>query len=451
MDDQIILKNAETLTRELEWLHRLINERLSLYFQQHTSSGSLQHITPPDLSEDESNYAVFVNEHQLNFAERMVLIMAVCPHVRPELLDGFFARNSTYDKPFTEFGGYLGKSHKGLLPTGETALFLFGGADVKLRLLIQYIFSGDYLFATRNVIYLESVDKNEPKWSSRLMISKEYLDYFTHGNLLKPDFSPDFPARYTETRMEWEDLVLPPATARQVAEIRDWLQHGEAIMGDPQLGKMLKPGYKCLFYGPPGTGKTLTASLLGKVTGRDVYKIDLSLMVSKYIGETEKNMAKVFDQASHQDWILFFDEADALFGNRTEAKSANDRFANQEVAYLLQRIEDFPGVAILASNLKDNIDTAFSRRFQSCIQFPLPGKNEREQLWQQSFSKQYPLSEEVNLAEVAEKYPLSGGLMMNVIRYCTLMTVKNNEKNISPRYLETGIRREMEKEGVLLI
>ncbi|MEL7146866.1 MAG: ATP-binding protein [Bacteroidota bacterium] len=451
MEDKIILRNAETLQKELEWLNQLISERFSLYFQQQVTSGSLQHIRPPDLSNDTSNYARFVNQYNLNFAERMVLVLALCPHVRPDLLDGFFARNSTYDKPFTEFGGYLGKSHKGMLPTGETALFLFGGTDIKLRLLIQYIFSGDFVFARQNVIYLESVDKSEPKWSSRLMISREYLDYFTHGNLIKPDFSPDFPARYTTTQMEWEDLVLPAATARQVNEIRDWLQYGDTIMSDPQLGKMLKPGYKCLFYGPPGTGKTLTASLLGKVTGRDVYKIDLSLMVSKYIGETEKNMAKVFDQAENQNWILFFDEADALFGTRTEAKSANDRFANQEVAYLLQRIEDFPGVAILASNLKDNIDTAFSRRFQSCIQFQLPGRQERQRLWEQSFSADYPPSEEIDLAEVSEKYPLSGGLMMNVIRYCTLMTVKNKEMKISPEYLERGIRREMEKEGVLLI
>lgn len=449
-DNQIILENAKALEQELTWLSELIAARLDRYFNK-ARAGSLQDVKPPDLSADKSNYARFVNEHELSFAERMVLILTLCPHVRPEILDGFFARNSTYDKPFTEFGGYLGKSHKGMLPTGETALFLFGGTDIKLRLLIQYIFSGGYLFGRFNVLFLEAVEKNEPRWSSRLMMSKEYLDYFTHGNLLKPDFSPDFPARYIETKMEWDDLVLPSLTARQVDEIRDWLEHGDAIMKDPQLGKMLKPGYKCLFYGPPGTGKTLTASLLGKITNRDVYKIDLSLMVSKYIGETEKNMAKVFDQAEHQDWILFFDEADALFGARTETKSSNDRFANQEVAYLLQRIEDFPGVVILASNLKDNIDSAFSRRFQSSIHFPMPEKAERKKLWMQSFSEVIPLDESIDLSEVAEKYPLSGGLMMNVIRYCSLMTIKNKEKTISSTYLETGIRREMEKEGVLLI
>ena len=116
----------------------------------------------------------------------------------------------------------------------------------------------------------------------------------------------------------------------------------------------------------------MTACLLGKSTGRDVYKVDLSLVVSKYIGETEKNLARVFDQAQHKGWILFFDEADALFGKRSETKDAHDRYANQEVSFLLQRIETFDGIAILASNLRDNIDEAFARRFESIIYFPMP-------------------------------------------------------------------------------
>lgn len=451
-EQHLLLANAQALKQELIWLQALIQERLNRYFgPSPQTGGSLQQLAPPDLRDDTSNYARFVQQHDLSFAERMVLILTLAPHIQPEVLDGFFARNSTYDKPFTEFGGVIGKVHKGFMPTGETALFLFGGTDIKLRLLIQYIFAGDYLFAKLNVLFLDQLEKSEPRWSGALMLTKEYLDYFTHGNLLKPDFSPDFPARYIETGLDWDDLVLPTKTRRQVDEIRDWLEHGDTIMNDPELGRMLKPGYKCLFYGPPGTGKTLTASLLGKISHRDVYKIDLSLLVSKYIGETEKNLAKVFDMAANQQWILFFDEADALFGSRTETKSSNDRYANQEVAYLLQRIEDFPGVVILASNLKDNIDEAFSRRFQNRIHFPMPGKAERKKLWEQSFSSSTPLDQSIDLTQLAEQYPLSGGLMMNVVRYCTLQTVKNKQKSISREYLDTGLRREMEKEGLLLI
>ena len=143
-------------------------------------------------------------------------------------------------------------------------------------------------------------------------------------------------------------------------------------MNDWGMAPKLRPGYRSLFYGPPGTGKTMTACLLGKSTGRDVYKVDLSLVVSKYIGETEKNLARVFDQAQHKGWILFFDEADALFGKRSETRDAHDRYANQEVSFLLQRIETFDGIAILASNQRENLDDAFTRRFESIIYFPMP-------------------------------------------------------------------------------
>ncbi len=140
----------------------------------------------------------------------------------------------------------------------------------------------------------------------------------------------------------------------------------------PVLSKKLKPGYKILFYGPPGTGKTMTAALIGRECNMPVCKIDLSMAVSKYVGETEKNLELIFAHVKDKDWILFFDEADALFRKRTEVKDVHDRYANQEIAFLLQRLEDYPGLAILAGNFKSNIDQAFIRRFQSVIHFPLP-------------------------------------------------------------------------------
>ena len=194
----------------------------------------------------------------------------------------------------------------------------------------------------------------------------------------------------------------------------------------------------------------MTAALLGKSTGKPVYKVDLSMVVSKYIGETEKNLAKVFDQAESQDWILFFDEADSLFGQRTQVNTANDRYGNQEIGYLLQRIEEFPGVVILASNLKDNIDEAFTRRFQSMVEFRMPGVDERYKLWKRSFSDKLPVDPGIDLWAIAEKYELSGGVMMNVIRKCTLKAVTNEKATISQKELEDAIRQELQKEGILL-
>ena len=191
----------------------------------------------------------------------------------------------------------------------------------------------------------------------------------------------------------------------------------------------------------------MTACLLGKSTGRDVYKIDLSLVVSKYIGETEKNLAKVFDQAQHKGWILFFDEADALFGKRTETKDSHDRYANQEVSFLLQRIETFDGIAILASNRRENLDEAFARRFESIIYFPMPRPEERLVLWQQGFSPQSKLDDSLDLEKIAREHNLSVGSIMNIIRYASLQALKDESTVIAGEAVLQGIRQEYAKEG----
>ncbi len=234
----------------------------------------------------------------------------------------------------------------------------------------------------------------------------------------------------------------------QVLEIPAWLEHRNTILQKWNMGKKIKAGYRALFYGPPGTGKTLTASLIGKSLGLDVYRIDLSQVVSKYIGETEKNMANIFDQAQNKNWILFFDEADALFGRRTATSDSKDRHANQEVAYLLQRVETFPGVVILATNLKGNIDEAFARRFQSMIHFRIPKYNQRFQLWKTAFAKETPLADNVDLFQIAQKYELSGGAINNVSRYCSLRVLRRGKGlTIFQEDIIGGIAKEFAKEG----
>ena len=246
--------------------------------------------------------------------------------------------------------------------------------------------------------------------------------------------------------MVWEDAVLHPQTMQQVNDLAIWLNYHHRLFQDDNLKRKVKPGYRVLFYGPAGTGKTLVATLLGKQFGKDVYRIDLSQIVSKYIGETEKNLENVFRKAETKNWILFFDEADALFGKRTNVQSAHDKYANQEVSYLLQRVEDFPGLLILASNFKNNLDEAFIRRFHSVVHFPMPNYGERQQLWMKTLPSNLEHDPKVNIQELARQYEMSGAAILNAVQFAALQVYARNSSIITQNDLIEGIRKEYMKE-----
>lgn len=183
------------------------------------------------------------------------------------------------------------------------------------------------------------------------------------------DYGSDFPATLITTELGWDDLSVTPNARDELRQIVSRLEHARKAPHHQRPFRASERDSHYLFSGPSGTGKTMAAALIGAAVGVDVYRVDLSTVVSKYIGETEKNLARVFDRAEAADWILFFDEADALFGKRTEVQDSHDRYANPEISYLLERMDTYPGVVILATNLKSNIDPAFLRRFHSIIDF----------------------------------------------------------------------------------
>jgi SpoVK/Ycf46/Vps4 family AAA+-type ATPase len=324
---------------------------------------------------------------------------------------------------------------------------LVAGESMEERMAASRFFAAEHPFQRDQLLEAGAFEGLPTPGQRPLRPSAALLQTLLTGEPWRPRFGFEFPARRLITRLDWEDLVLPHDTRERLEEILAWMQHGGTLLNDWDLGRRLRPGLRALFHGPPGTGKTLTAGLLGKVTKRDVYRIDLSLVVSKYIGETEKNLERVFAQAEHQNWILFFDEADALFGKRTQVKDAHDRFANQEVSYLLQRVEDFAGVVILATNLRDNLDDAFLRRFECVVSFPMPGPAEVESLWKNGFSRQCTLEPDIDVRRLSQRYRLTGGGIMNVVRFCSLRALRRNSNVVRLRDLEEGIRRELHKEG----
>lgn len=430
---------------ELSWLQSLITVRLNELRGITMPENIVPGITPPVLGK--SYYADFVLSHELNEDERLILILSLAPHYAPELLDAFFCRNPETNQTYTQVGGIKGKNHIGFLPTMQTALFLLGGNDSLKRLSYRNLFSEDHILRKKNILRIEETSVGEPAMCMELTIAEGLSERLLSGKILPPVFGNDFPAKQITSGMDWSDLILAPVTKRQVEEVKIWLRQRERLMNELGMGKRLKPGNKILFYGPPGTGKTLTASLLGKFIQKDVYRIDLSMIVSKYIGETEKNLARVFNKAQHSDWILFFDEADALFGSRTKVSNSHDRYANQEVSYLLQRIEDYNGIVILATNMKGNIDDAFMRRFNSVVNFPFPKTEERKQLWKKAFPDKLRFADEVDLRKISDKYEISGSNITNVVAWCALMALEKGDNEVTEIMLREGIARELAKEG----
>ena len=422
----------------IAWFNQVLTVAIQLYFQQDCEYTSLEKIPPPANGWMEKKTGV----QQITFQERTVVMLALMPHICPQILDIFFVQNKNFDRQYTEFGGWKGLSHGGFLPTGETASFIIAGENMEKKKEIIRIFQRDHWFYSVNILRLEGAGEGEPFLSGQLCVSDEFLSKVLLDRDYKPDYNVGFPAKLITSELNWDDMVLDYNTAQELEDINTWIASHKVIMEDWGLKRFLKAGYRALFYGPPGTGKTLAATLLGKKNAMDVYRVDLSMIVSKYIGETEKNLAKVFDLAENRNWILFFDEADALFGKRTSTNTSNDRHANQEVAYLLQRIEDFPGTVILATNLRSNIDEAFSRRFQSVIYFPMPDKELRAELWRKMLPIRW-LGKDVDvLTNIASDTELSGGSITNVVRRCALSLIQSKEKKLTKEVLMEALQKE---------
>lgn len=442
--------NLHPMEAFLPYLDSVLQTRLALHFGEDCEYNSVLDIPFPSFTEHKHPLLSAIKDHALPKESVIVILLALIPHIFPDHLDKVIQESLPEAGDFPQLGGMRGKNFRGFLPTGETALFLLAGTDIKRRLEVYKIFHPEGFLSQKRILWLEEVLEGEPVMSGKLILAQEYVELFSLGEVYPPQFSLKFPAQKIDTPLDWSDLILAPDTLEQIRELEHWINYSHLLMDDWQMKRKLKPGYRVLFHGPPGTGKTLTASLLGKYTSKPVYKIDLSMVVSKFIGETEKNLSNLLAKAENKDWILFFDEADALFGKRTQVKDAHDKYANQEVSYLLQRIEGYHGLVILASNIKSNIDDAFIRRFQAIISFPLPKSGERLKLWEKAFPKQVSFTSDVNLKQISTQYELSGAEIMNIVQYTCLKTLARQDSKITHMDLYEGIRREYQKEGKII-
>jgi SpoVK/Ycf46/Vps4 family AAA+-type ATPase len=255
-------------------------------------------------------------------------------------------------------------------------------------------------------------------------------------------------AKRVDVTQTWDDLVLPQdqmdAIKYLVARIRQRRTVYEQWGFAAKVGKGL--GTSALFSGPPGTGKTMVAALIAKELGLELYQVDMAKITSKWIGETERNLAALFDAAEAGHAILLFDEADSLFGKRTDVKSSNDRYANLETNYLLQRLESFTGICLLTTNHENAIDPAFQRRLSLHLRFDLPEAEEREQLWRAMLPAAAPVAPGLDVAGLARRFAMSGGYIRNAALRAAFMAADEGSA-ITTRHLECAAKLEYEGMG----
>jgi SpoVK/Ycf46/Vps4 family AAA+-type ATPase len=250
----------------------------------------------------------------------------------------------------------------------------------------------------------------------------------------------------------WGDIILPADRLQQLREICNAVKYRAQVYDDWGFGRKLSlgKGLNVLFAGPSGTGKTMAAEIIAGELGLDLYKIDLSTVVSKYIGETEKNLAHIFAEAETSNAILFFDEADALFGKRSEVRDAHDRYANIEISYLLQRMEAYEGVVILATNLRKNMDDAFVRRLHFTVEFPLPSDKDRRRIWACIWPDDTPRSADLDLDFMARRFELAGGNIRNIALAAAFLAADDGVV-VTMRHVIRATQREYQKMGKVVL
>lgn len=425
--------NMTFLQAEIRWLIEVIKSRTTSHLNKVDFDQSLLKLQ--ELENDP--YSKLIQNFNLGLCERIVLALTTMLNLKPEVFDYFLTSNPETGKPFREYGGLISKSTFQFQPTLRTAIYLLSGGNEESFIYYQNILNRNNRLFTEQIINIHTISEHGDYLpDSLIQLDSAYVDYLFTGDVPKLDSGTNFPAKLLETSKTFKDLVLKDNTLAKLRPAMNYVRVQQELYASKDISSKVKNGFVLLLSGPPGTGKTLTAAILGNELNTHVYQIDSSLVVSKYIGETEKNLERVFKRLEGKNCILFFDEADAMFGKRTEILDSKDKYANQGVSYLLQRIEKFDGLVILATNHENNFDEAFKRRILTRIHIGLPDVPERIKLWNSTLPNGYHYSSNELVIALSEHFAFSGANIAVVVKMSIEHAFSENKAELSRELMD---------------
>ena len=393
----------------------------------------------------ESPFGKLIIEHGFSEEESMLLCLTLSATFAPELLDLLSAAaKDSYMASST--GGFFTRGLPIFCPTVRTAVFLLAGCDLEKRAKYASYFHNRQSIFTSGIVLANPQSPFSVFLDHQLVFSDQFLGTILQGELPRLDADSGFPVRRGKGKHLLADVVLNDKTQLQISKLRLFAKNMKKLWEINTEGKV-RSNFISIFSGDPGTGKSHAAEAVGNEFGLPVYKVNFAQIVSKYIGETEKNLEKVFDRFDKQPSILFFDEAESIFSKRTEVGDSHDQHANNLQSYLLQKVEEFNGIIILATNVQNltqYFDRAFQRRFRLIVEFEFPDYPQRQEIWKKALFEPYTFEE--GLTEtLAKNYQLSGGSIYNVVSDGIIEALEKDTEIITFELLETALADEFKK------
>lgn len=431
-------RNIECITRELSWLSQRIKNVLE------ANESNFLPLPPLDPN---TAYGQLVTEHGLAETDRVLLNLSFAATFSPETLATLAHATTEKDwSPFT--GGFFRKGDPLFYPTVRTAIFLLAGRDAENRSYYASYFHTRQRVFTTGLVMATPRQEQSTFLDNQLLFNDQFLATILQGESPRLDGEHGFPARRSKRKHTLAEVVLAEKTKIEIEKLRRFTRHMRKVW-EINTHNRYRNNFICIFSGEPGTGKSHTAEAVGNEFNLPVYKVNFAQMVSKYIGETEKNLEKVFDRFDRQPCILFFDEAESIFSKRTEVKDSHDQHANNMQSYLLQKIEDFTGIVILATNvqnLSQYFDKAFQRRIRLIAMFDFPEYTERQKLWAQSIEAPYHFEDGLT-ERLAKNYQLTGGSVYNIVSDAVLEAMDRDTDIITFEIIEPAMKDEFKKTG----